>query len=687
MNTHAIFEALAGKGDPHDFMARCPAHDDKNPSLHVTDRDGDVLFYCFGGCRQDAVIAALKARGLWQANGHAARPKATESESIAPAPWKRPIAAKFEYRDESGAVLFQSVKFADGLEPRFMQRKPGGQYGWEWSLKGVRRIPYRLPELFEAALADQVVVITEGEKDADTVRALGLAATCNPNGAGNLPPRFAEFFRNLDVIVTGDHDAAGREHVAKLGAALSGVARRVRVLDISEHWPSCPPKGDVSDWVAAGCTADELKTLLWNLPDFRPIEPDRLDTQNQERAADLSGGGANPDAAKPGENGPDARQDRLEVLCMAGVDPQPVEWLWPDWVALGKVSVLAGDGGEGKSTVLCDLAARTSSGENWPDGAENGRKRRVLILAAEDAVADTLAPRLIAAGADTQLVYNIRSVQSGTGRRSFNLQADLSLLEGVLDAHDDIALIIIDPITSYLGKVDSHKNAEVRSVLEPLGEMATRRHVAVVCNNHFTKNSAGGANSRVLGSVAFVNQARAAFIVTPDAEDRDRKLLMPSKMNLAPIKHGLAYRIGGRLITNRAGVEILTSEILWETAPVTISADAALAAHTETQEARVAGVEAEEFLRDKLSAGPVPAKEGEEHARALGIAPRTLARARKRLAVIAEKDGMKGPWLWRLPAEDCQTHPKNATSQVGHSSEELGSLQGTVRRQPRTDRH
>src|SRR5215204_3319704 len=236
----------------------------------------------------------------------------------------------------------------------------------------------------------------------------------------------------------------------------------------------------------------------------------------------------------------------LEVLQLSNVQPKPIEWLWKDRIAIGKVTVLAGDGGQGKSTILCDLAARTTTGEQWPDGTGGCNPGGVIILAAEDDVEDTLVPRLIAAGADMSRVFNIRSVREprdgNMARRSFSLQADLAMLEAEISERGDIRFVIIDPVTSYLGKVDSHKNAEVRTVLEPLGEVAARCRVAMVCNNHFSKGT-GNANSRIIGSVAFVNQARAAFIVAPDAENEDRMLFMPSKMNVGPKGDGLAYRI------------------------------------------------------------------------------------------------------------------------------------------------
>src|SRR5262245_18136862 len=178
------------------------------------------------------------------------------------------------------------------------------------------------------------------------------------------------------------------------------------------------------------------------------------------------------------------KADSIEMICMADVEPRQIDWLWHNWIAIGKVSVLAGDGGQGKSTILCDLAARETTGQVWPDGTTGGEPGEVIILAAEDDVEDTLAPRLIAAGADMERVFNIRAVCTADGgRRSFNLQADLARLEErIASRNGAVRLVILDPVSSYLGKVDSHKNAEVRTVLEPLGEMAARLKVAVICN-------------------------------------------------------------------------------------------------------------------------------------------------------------------------------------------------------------
>ena len=357
------------------------------------------------------------------------------------------------------------------------------------------------------------------------------------------------------------------------------------------------------------------------------------------------------------------REPGLEVLCLADVTPKPIDWLWPNWVAHGKVHVLAGDGGRGKSTILCDIASRTTRGKSWPDGTANAGSGNVIILAAEDDLEDTLAPRMLAVGADMERVFTVRAVRDpNQTRRAFNLQADLPRLEALIREKGDVRLVIMDPISSYLGKVDSHKNAEVRTVLEPLGDLAARLHVAVICNNHFSKGG-GNANSRIIGSVAFVNQARAAFIVTPDADDQARLLLMPSKMNIAPIGYGLAYRLEG-VSLEVEGQAIATSRVAWETTPVTITADQALAAHSAAAEGKSARSEAEDFLREVLANGPAPQKDVKDAAHGAGLAWATVRRAKDRLGVQAQRvsfglDGT-GHWVWSLAAARCSADVQGA---------------------------
>jgi site-specific DNA-cytosine methylase len=222
-----------------------------------------------------------------------------------------------------------------------------------------------------------------------------------------------------------------------------------------------------------------------------------------------------------------------------------------------------------------------------------------------------------------------------------------NVLQGI-EKRGNMRLVIIDPVSSYLGRgIDSHKNSEVRSVLEPLGEMASRKGVAVICNNHFSKGG-GTANSRIIGSVAFVNQARSAFIVTKDKENEGRLLLIPSKTNIAPLKFGLAYRIEGLTVTE-GSTDIETSRINWEDSPVTITADEATAPRGIGYESKSGKAEAMEFLKEILAGGSRPASEVKAHAHEAGITDKMLRTAREALGLDVTKGGMSEGWIWALP--------------------------------------
>jgi putative DNA primase/helicase len=155
------------------------------------------------------------------------------------------IVGSYDYRDEAGQLLFQVVRY----EPKdFRQRRPKPGGGWDWSVKGVRVVPYRLPELL--AESTRVVVVVEGEKDVDNLSGIGVLATCNAGGAGKWTAAHAEFLRGRNVIVLPDNDDSGRKHAEQVARSLQGIAASVRIMEL----PGLPPKGDVSDWLVRGGT-------------------------------------------------------------------------------------------------------------------------------------------------------------------------------------------------------------------------------------------------------------------------------------------------------------------------------------------------------------------------------------------------------------------------------------------------
>ena len=267
--------------------------------------------------------------------------------------------------------------------------------------------------------------------------------------------------------------------------------------------------------------------------------------------------------------------------------PQPIDWLWPGRIARGKITVVAGHPGTGKSQVTSAIVATVTRGGRWPVDGTRAPEGSAVILSAEDDAADTIIPRLIAADADVSRVHIVESVRAiaadGTpGIRGVDLGRDIAALEALLESIGDVALIVIDPITAYLGRTDSHVNAEVRGLLMPLTQLAELYGAAIIAVTHLRKSAALEALLAVTGSLGFVAASRAAYLAVKDASDLTRQLWLPLKNNLGPELPGLAYRIVPCEIANA----IATSRVEWDAEPVTITADGALGAHADHDELR-----------------------------------------------------------------------------------------------------
>jgi hypothetical protein len=331
---------------------------------------------------------------------------------------------------------------------------------------------------------------------------------------------------------------------------------------------------------------------------------------------------------------------------LCDVEPEQLEWLWLDRIPLGKLTLLAGDPGLGKSFVTCDIAARISSGRAWPDDMSFEQPiGSVVVLNCEDGLRDTIRPRLDRAKADLSKIVAIEGIkvldiESGEPRmRGFSLAADLPRLERVVTDLADCRLIVIDPVSAYCGDTDSHKNADVRALLAPLAELAERFRVAVLMVTHLAKGTGSKAIYRSMGSLAFAAAARAVWHVAKDPDDEHRRLILPAKMNLAPDPTGLAYRI-------EQGI------ICWEADPVRMHADELLAIESAAKPGsdRTQRDEAAKWLREMLADGPVPSKMIYQDGRENGHSEKTLQRAFKDMGGKPTKSGMDGGWLWSLPS-------------------------------------
>ncbi len=336
---------------------------------------------------------------------------------------------------------------------------------------------------------------------------------------------------------------------------------------------------------------------------------------------------------------------------------QAINWLWPNQIARGKVSIIAGNPGLGKSQITAYIAAVVSSGGVWPVEETRCKPGGVIFLSAEDDPADTIRPRLEAVGADLSKTYLIKLVENKKGKevkRAFNLKIDLPNLEKLLIELKDIALIVIVPITAYLGQTDSYNNAEVRGLLTPLSDLAAKYHVAIIAVSHLNKNSNQEALLRVAGSLAFVAAARTAFVVTHDPNDKKRRFLFPVKNNIAEDKDGFAFSIQSCWLDDN---QFYSSKVVWEEERVNEDVMNLMKPSSESEDNSVLK-EAIDFLKDELAYSARTVNQLKKAANEYGLSWGTLIRAKIALKINPKKSSFTGGWVWSLPDELKKTSNK-----------------------------
>jgi len=359
---------------------------------------------------------------------------------------------------------------------------------------------------------------------------------------------------------------------------------------------------------------------------------------------------------------------RLITHRASDLQPEKLIWVWPGRIPEGKLVLLGGPPGLGKSQLTAFMAATISNGSDWPCNEGSTAVGNVIFMSAEDGIEDTIVPRLIAAGANRDRVYIVASATKpdGTGRKTFSLKTDVDLLEAKAKEIRDVRLIVVDPISAYMGGSDGNGNVETREVLEPLAEMANRLHIAVVAVTHLNKGGGGGnqtALNRFSGSIAFIAAARAAFAVLEDPENDERRFLLQAKNNLGPKCKGLVFRMEQRVVSE--GI-VSSNIIFFENEQVSQSIDEALTASENRggDGSQTSGKEdVAEFLTEVLAAGPVDVLEVERQARLAGLLGdnkrirenKSFRAARKLLGVLSKHDGF-GPgsrYVLTLPGHPC----------------------------------
>lgn len=605
------------------WTARCPAHEDAHASLSVTEGDdGRALLYCHAGCATDAVLGAL---------GIGAADLFDERRQEAPRPASRPTATTepptlYAIRGTDGEPVAVHVRTGTGAAKRIAWRLPDGTSG----LGGIATadLPLFGAEHLPKWDTSRPVIVAEGEKAALALLTAGFRALGTVTGAASAPSvAVLQSLRGHHVILWPDNDEPGRKHMHKVAERLAGIAATVRLL----AWSDAPEHGDAADLLATGAATDVDALIAAAAPLTRP--------------------------------GP-------VLVRLASVQREPLYPVWTGHLYRGKPHLIEGDPGLGKTTMALDLAARVSTGAPMPDGSPGIGPAGVVIMGAEDGLADTVRPRLEAAGADLNRIVALTAIVDGDGERMPALPLDLGAIEAAI-AEVEAVLVIIDPLMAFLdGTVNSWRDQDVRRALAPLARLAERTGCAIVLLRHLNKSSGSHAMYRGGGSIGIVGAARVALLVAADPDDAERRIVATVKNNLAPHPPSIAFRLVGDEATGAARVEWLGESAH--------GASALLAIRTDDSEGG-ALAEAVDVLRTILADGPVPAKAAEQEATTgAGITRATLLRARKAAGVVAEKVGRPGErgqyWQWRLEAKALTESRRYSSPESEHLRENVSTF-------------
>ncbi len=334
------------------------------------------------------------------------------------------------------------------------------------------------------------------------------------------------------------------------------------------------------------------------------------------------------------------KEGQLRIL--SDIEAKDVEWLWQNHIPLGELTLLIGDPGTGKSYFSYFLSAQVSKGGSWPDASDEPIKSgKVLILSTDEDPNYAIRPRSEAAGADTDKIVVLEGTRDEKGRiQIINLTKDIYRLEDILKKDKSYRLVVIDPLSDYIGRVDTHKYSDVRWALAPILALARKYHVAIVGIMHCNKNTSLQVLYRIMGSMGFPSVARSIWWIGKDRDDEEnkRRYFSPLKNNLAPEQDTLAFNL-----ENLGKV----AKVVFESEPVEEDFDIeeALAPQEKASETK----RAKKFLMETLKDGAMSVKEIQSLARDEGIAKWTLIRMKQKMGIRSFKEEKAGgKWFWEL---------------------------------------
>lgn len=321
-------------------------------------------------------------------------------------------------------------------------------------------------------------------------------------------------------------------------------------------------------------------------------------------------------------------KNKLKLIKMSSVDVEDVKWIWYPYIPYGKVTIIQGDPGEGKTTFILALIGLLTNGEPLPEEENGAEPINVIYQTAEDGLGDTIKPRLLSAGADCDRVLVI-------DENEVELTLSDERLEQAIN-QTNAKLIVLDPMQAYLGEaVDMHRANEIRPIMKRLALLAERTGCAVILVGHMNKMQGGKSSYRGLGSIDFRAAARSVLVVGRAKDEPTLRIVAHDKSSLAPEGKSIAFELNPETGFQWKGYcDTLVDELL---------------AGNGTAKSKTMLMEEE---LENLLTGPVSAEDVQKRATQLGISQRTLMIAKRNLGVLSEKIGDR--WFWKMPNQGCK---------------------------------
>ncbi|MCG6534154.1 MAG: AAA family ATPase [Syntrophales bacterium LBB04] len=592
------------------WTAKCPCHDDDKNSLCISEgADGRVLLYCHAGCHFKNIVTTLG----FEVSEMFAEDTQLKNKHYTPKTWNRQMVIKtYDYTDEKGNLLYQVCRT---VKKEFPVRRPDGKKGWIWGLGDISPVLYRLPSVIEAVTKGETIFVVEGEKDADRLCELGLPATTNPMGAGKWRDSYSHHFKNANVVILPDNDEPGIKHAENVAEKLYGIVSSAKIV----HLPGVPEKGDISDWMEQGGTAEKLQQLIDKADCWLPPFSSERTEQDKEPTANNT-----PYSSQPIETFPSFQVVSWNTMCER---IGPIEWAWEGWLPTGLLSILASDPGIGKSALALRIAQTFIQGLPWPDGTDyRGVRGSVLWCEAESAEAINME-RAKQWGIPMDKILDPLGCDPLIPVKLDNPHHKNAVKTAALS--NDVRLIVVDSLRG-IHRGDENSSASIEVVMW-LASLARDVSKPILLTHHLRKRSIADGDEvtldRLRGSSAIVQPARIVWALDiPDPSKKDTKRLSVIKSNIARFPPPL-------------GLSIAKEGIQFGAAPQTPRKETVVDRATDR-------------IKAILSKGPLPVSQVLEALEVEGISRRSIFRSKDVLQLVIIQKGHQK--FWALPTDSVE---------------------------------